>query len=603
MKDLSEVSLNIGSLQAHYSSGSLTPGDVIREVYRRIRALPNNPIWIHLVPEEDAVGAAEALHGTASHPLFGIPFAIKDNIDAATLPTTAGCPMFSYVAEKDATTVERLKKAGGILVGKTNLDQFATGLVGVRSPYGACSNVFHPEYISGGSSSGSAVAVAAGLVSFALGTDTAGSGRVPAAFNNIVGLKPTRGILSAHGVVPACRSLDCVSVFSLTAEDAAAVFSIAAGYDRNDPYSRVLPAARAVAQTYRIGFPATRNLETVDPGYRALFDQAKERLATLGHTLIEIDIQPFLQTAQLLYGGPWVAERFAAVGRFVNEHPEAVHPVVREIILGGEKYSAVDAFNGQYALEKFRQETSDTWSIVDFLLLPTVPNIFRIAEVESDPVALNSRLGLFTNFLNLLDLAAVAAPAGFRPDGLPCGITFVGQAFSDQSLLALAASYLLSLSPNLGGTRLSHPDTPIAVQEIRSDRMMIAVVGAHLTGQPLNYQLTERDARFVRTAKTAPSYQLFALPGTSPPKPGLIRIRAEGGVSIDLEIWELPVAQFGNFMRDVPSPLTIGMIHLSDGRAVKGFLCEEAAVQEAVNISGFGGWKAYLKSQTLAAAK
>jgi allophanate hydrolase len=603
MKDLSEVSLNIGSLQAHYSSGSLTPGDVIREVYRRIRALPNNPIWIHLIPEEDAVRSAEALHGTASHPLFGIPFAIKDNIDAANIPTTAGCPMFSYVAEKDATTVERLKKAGGILIGKTNLDQFATGLVGVRSPYGACSNVFHPEYISGGSSSGSAVAVAAGLVSFALGTDTAGSGRVPAAFNNIVGLKPTRGLLSAHGVVPACRSLDCLSVFSLTAEDAAAVFSIAAGYDRNDPYSRVLPTARTVAQTYRVGFPAPRNLETVDQGYRALFDQAKERLASLGHTLIEIDIQPFLQTARLLYGGPWVAERFASVGRFVKEHPEAVHPVVREIILGGEKYSAIDSFNGQYTLEKFRQETADTWNIADFLILPTAPDIFRIAEVESDPVALNSRLGLFTNFLNLLDLAAVAAPAGFRADGLPCGVTFVGQAFSDQSLLALTATYLLSLSPNLGGTRLPYPDTPVAVQEIRSDRMMIAVVGAHLTGQPLNYQLTERDARFVRTAKTAPSYQLFALPGTSPPKPGLVRIVAEGGVSIDLEIWDLPVAQFGNFLRDVPSPLTIGMIHLSDGRAVKGFLCEEAAVQEAENISIYGGWKAYLKSQTLAAAK
>jgi len=601
MKDLSEVSLNIGFLQAHYSSGSLTPGDVIREVYRRIRALPNNPIWIHLVPEEDAVRSAEALHGTASHPLFGIPFAVKDNIDAANLPTTAGCPMFSYVAEKDATTVERLKRAGGIVIGKTNLDQFATGLVGVRSPYGACSNVFHPEYLSGGSSSGSAVAVAAGLVSFALGTDTAGSGRVPAAFNNIVGLKPTRGILSTHGVVPACRSLDCVSVFCLTAEDAEAVLSIAAGYDRNDPYSRVLPAAKAVASTYRIGIPARQSLETVDHGYLALFAQAKERLASLGHTLIEIDINPFLQTAQLLYGGPWVAERFAAVGRFVKEHIEAVHPVVRDIILGGEKYSAVDAFNGQYALEKFRQETSDTWNVVDFLLLPTAPDIFRIAEVQSDPVALNSRLGLFTNFLNLLDLAAVAAPAGFRPDGLPFGITFVGQTFSDYSLLALAASYLRSLRPFLGGTRLSLPEMPVAAQEIRSDRMMIAVVGAHLTGQPLNYQLTDREARFVRAAKTAPSYQLFALPGTSPPKPGLIRIGAEGGVSIDLEVWELPVAQFGSFLRDVPSPLTIGMIHLSDGRAVKGFLCEEAAVQDALNISAFGGWKAYLKSQTIAA--
>jgi allophanate hydrolase len=601
MNDLSEVSLDVGSLQAHYRSGSLTPGDVIHEVYRRIRSLQGNPIWIHLVPEEDAVRAAEALHGTAAHPLFGIPFAIKDNIDAANLPTTAGCPAFSYVAERDATTVERLKKSGAILIGKTNLDQFATGLVGVRSPYGACSNVFRPEYISGGSSSGSAVAVASGLVSFALGTDTAGSGRVPAAFNNIVGLKPTRGILSTYGVVPACRSLDCVSLFCLTAEDAEVVLSAAAGYDRNDPYSRPLPPAKSVASTYRIGIPASQDLEIVDPGYLALFALAKERLTALGHTLVEVDIQPFLQTAQLLYGGPWVSERFASVGRFVQEHADAVHPVVRDIILGGEKYSAVDAFNGQYALERFRQTTSDTWNVVDFLLLPTAPGIFRIEEVESDPVTLNSRLGVFTNFLNLLDLAGVAVPAGFREDGLPFGITFVGQTFSDHFLLALADSYLLSLRPSLGGTRLSYPDTPVAAEEIQSDRMKIAVVGAHLTGEPLNYQLTDRDARFVRTAKTAPSYQLFALPGTSPPKPGLIRLGADGGVSIDLEIWELPVAQFGNFLQGVPSPLTIGTIHLTDGRAVKGFLCEEAAVQDALNISGFGGWKAYLKSQTLAA--
>ena len=602
MKDLSEVSLSIGSLQAHYSSGCLTPGDVIREVYRRIRTLPNNPVWIHLVPEEEALQAAEALHGTAAHSLFGIPFAIKDNIDAANLPTTAGCPTFSYMSGRDATSVARIKAAGGILIGKTNLDQFATGLVGVRSPYGACANVFHPEYISGGSSSGSAVAVASGLVSFALGTDTAGSGRVPAAFNNIVGLKPTRGALSAHGVVPACRSLDCVSLFCLTAEDAEAVFSVTTGYDRNDPYSRLLPPTRSVAPTYRIGIPTPQDLSMVDRAYLALFAQAQERLGSLGHTLVEVDIKPFLQTAQLLYGGPWVAERFAAVGRFVKEHADAVHPVVRDIILGGEKYSAVDAFNGQYALEKFRQEASETWNVVDFLLLPTAPDIFRIAEVEADPVTLNSRLGVFTNFVNLLDLAAIAAPAGFRADGLPFGITFVGQAFSDRSLLALAASYLRSLRPALGGTRLPYPETPVAREENNSDRMMIAVVGAHLTGEPLNYQLTDRDARFVRTAKTAPSYQLFALPGTSPAKPGLIRIRAEGGVSIFVEIWELPLHQFGNFMRQVPSPLTIGMIHLSDGRTVKGFLCEEAAVQDALNISAFGGWKAYLKSQTLAAA-
>src|SRR5208282_6071796 len=503
MKDLSELSLNIGSLQAHYRSGSLTPSDVIREVYRRIRTLPDIPIWIHLIPEEDAMRAAEALPGSASSPVFGIPFAIKDNIDAANLPTTAGCPMFSYLAEQDATTVGHLKKAGGILIGKTNLDQFATGLVGARSPFGACSTVFHPEYISGGSSSGSAVAVAAGLVSFALGTDTAGSGRVPAAFNNIVGLKPTRGVLSASGVVPACRSLDCVSILSLTTEDADAVLAIAAGYDSSDPYSRRLPQTAPVCATYRIGFPAPDNLHMLGEGYRSLFYQAKERLASLGHSLIEVDVSAFLQAAQLLYGGPWVAERFAAVGQFVKDHPDEVHPVVRDIILGGETYSAVDTFNGQYALERMRQETAVTWSSVDFLFLPTVPDTFRIADVERDPVALNSRLGIFTSFLNLMDLAAIAVPAGFRADGLPFGVTLVGQAYSDKMLLMVAGCYLRSLRPLLGGTKLPYPDTPVPAQDPHPARAMLAVVGAHLTGEPLNDQLTDRGGRFVRRAKTA----------------------------------------------------------------------------------------------------
>jgi allophanate hydrolase len=607
MEDLSDLSLNIASLQAHYRSGSLTPTEVVREVYRRIRAYPKNPIWIHLVPEEEALlatetaGVAHDLSDGAHLPLFGIPFAIKDNIDAAQVPTTAGCPAFSYIAEKDATTVERLKRAGGILIGKTNLDQFATGLVGTRSPYGACSTVFHPEYISGGSSSGSAVAVAAGLVSFSLGTDTAGSGRVPAAFNNIVGLKPTRGIVSTHGVVPACRSLDCVSLFCLTAEDAETVLSIAVGYDRNDPYSRPLPASKRFDSTCRIGYPAAQDLEVVDDGYRALFTRARERLTSLGHSLIEIDVKPFLQAAQLLYGGPWVSERFAAVGRFITENAEAIHPVVRDIILGGTKFSAVDAFNGQYALESLRRETSIAWNLVDFLLLPTAPDIFRIAEVKNDPIALNSRLGLFTNFLNLLDLTAVAVPAGFRADGLPFGISLIGSAFSDRSLLALAASYLGSLRPPLGGTGLSYPETSAAALETDSSRMTIAVVGAHLTGEPLNDQLTDRDGRFVRKTKTAPIYQLFAIPGTSPPKPGLVRVGAECGVSIELELWQLPTAVFGEFLMKVPSPLTIGVIHLCDGRTVKGFLCEEVAVQDALNISAFGGWKAYLKSLTLAA--
>jgi allophanate hydrolase len=602
MKDLSDLSLNIGSLQAHYRSGTLAPTDVIREVYRRIRALQGNPIWINLVPEEESLLAAEALTEAAMAPLFGIPFAIKDNLEAARLPTTAGCPAFSYVAERDATVVRRLKSAGGILIGKTNLDQFATGLVGVRSPYGACSTVFHSEYISGGSSSGSAVAVAAGLLSFALGTDTAGSGRVPAAFNNIVGLKPTRGILSTEGLVRACRSLDCISLFCLTAEDAETVFSVAASYDQADCYSRHLPSAEHLPSTYRIGIPAAHILGLVDQGYRTLFMEAEQRLSSLGHTLIEVDVTPLLKTAQLLYGGPWVAERFAAVGEFVKEHREQVHPVVHDIIVGGEKYSAVDAFNALYALEEFRQQASIVWNAVDILLLPTAPDIYRIEEIENDPVALNSRLGTFTNFVNLLDLAAIAVPAGFRADGLPFGVTFIGQTLSDRLLIALSKSYLGSLQPSLGGTGQPYPQVPGTDRPADSDRMMIAVAGAHLSGEPLNYQLTERDARFIRRVKTAPSYQLFALPGTSPPKPGLVRVGAEVGRSIDLEVWELPVAEFGSLLKEVPSPLTIGMLHLSDGRVVKGFLCEEVAVQDALNISEFGGWKAYLKSLNLAAS-
>jgi allophanate hydrolase len=602
MKDLSALSLNIGSLQAHYRSGSLSPADVIREVYRRIRAQADNPVWIHLVPEEKALQAAEDMPGAVSGPLGGIPFAIKDNIDVATLPTTAGCPAFAFTAERDAQVVSQIRSAGAILIGKTNMDQFATGLVGIRSPYGACSSVFNREYISGGSSSGSAVAVASGMVSFALGTDTAGSGRVPAAFNNIVGLKPTRGVLSASGVVPACRSLDCVSIFSLTAEDAAAVLVVAAGYDSNDPYSRRLPQATPVCATYRIGFPAPDNLHMLGDGYRSLFFQAKERFATLGHSLIEVDISPFLQAAQLLYGGPWVAERFAAVGQFVKDHPNEVHPVVRDIILHGENYSAVDAFNGQYALERLRQETTATWNSVDFLLLPTARDIFRIEDVERDPVAVNSRLGIFTNFLNLMDLAAVALPAGFRSDGLPFGVTLVGKTYSDQTLLTVAGCYLRSLQPLLGGTKLPYPDTPVPAKDANPSRTMLAVVGAHLTGEPLNHQLADRGGRFVRKAKTAPTYRLFALPGTSPQKPGLVRMGAEGGVSIDLEIWDLPISELGDFLLQVPSPLTIGLIHLSDGRTVKGFLCEEVAVQDAENISTFGGWKSYLKCQTLAAS-
>jgi allophanate hydrolase len=567
MKDLSGLSLDIGTLRSGYRSGAFTPRDVIGEIYRRIRALENNPIWIHLIAEEDVIAAANALSDSPSKSLSGIPFAVKDNIDVADLPTSAACPAFSYTARANATVVQRLLDDGAILVGKTNLDQFATGLVGIRSPFGACLNLFHREYISGGSSSGSALAVGGGLVSFALGTDTAGSGRVPAAFTNIIGLKPTRGVVSTKGVVPACRSLDCVSIFSLTPSDAETVLQVAASYDPHDSYSRQSLPCVAPTKTWRIGIPPDRQLEQVENEYRGLLTEAVDRFRALGHTIVTIDAKPFLETANLLYGGPWLAERFAAVGAFIKGHLDLVHPVVRDIILGGEKFTAVDAFNAQYRLEQFRQEAALVWDSMDALLLPTAPNIYRIEEIEREPVSLNSRLGIFTNFTNLLDLAAIAVPAGFRADGMPFGITLLSPAFSEAGLFALAKPYLESLRPALGATKATYPvaRSEQSRSSARTDGVMLAVVGAHLTGEPLNYQLTDLQARLVERTKTAPIYRLFALPGSSPAKPGLIQCGPETGSSIMVEVWEIPVREFGKFVQNVPSPLTSGRSALKTG--------------------------------------
>jgi allophanate hydrolase len=598
MKDLSGLSLDIGSLQSGYGSAAFTPADIVHEVFRRIRASENNPIWICLVAEEVALTAAKALPALPKTSLFGIPFAVKDNMDVGDLPTTAGCPGFGYVAPQNAAVIQRLLDAGAILIGKTNLDQFATGLVGVRSPYGACRNLFNPEYISGGSSSGSALAVAAGLVSFALGTDTAGSGRVPAAFANIIGLKPTKGVLSTWGVIPACRSLDCVSIFSLTPVDAETVFETAASYDPQDSYSRRYQPKETPSKSWRIGVPSDGQLDQVEDEYRVLFAEAVNRFRSLGHTIVTIDAKPFLETATLLYGGPWVAERFAAVGTFIKNHLDAVHPVVRDIVLGGEEFTATDAFNAQYRLENLKQKAAIAWNSIDALLLPTAPSIYRIEEIEQEPVSLNSRLGTFTNFTNLLDLAAIAVPAGFRSDGLPFGITLLGPAFSEAGLFVLTKPYLESLRPALGATKTAYPVAQAGRNRVQAppDGVTLAVVGAHLTGEPLNHQLTDLHARLVERTKTAPVYRLFALQGTSPPKPGLVRVGAESGSAIDLETWEIPVHEFGKFIQKVPAPLTIGTVQLENGQQVKGFLCEEAGVSGATDITAFGGWKMYLKS-------
>jgi allophanate hydrolase len=566
-------------------------------VLERIAADVDRNVWIHLLPREDLLARAAALDARNPEelPLYGVPFAIKDNIDLAGVPTTAGCPAYAYTPERSAPVVERLLAAGAIPIGKTNLDQFATGLVGVRSPHGAARNGFDPEFIAGGSSAGSAVAVARGQVSFSLGTDTAGSGRVPAAFNNLVGIKPTRGLLSTSGVVPACRSLDCVSIFSLNAADAAAALAVAQGFDADDPYSRAarppsLGRPLATLAGLRVGVPmADQLLFFGDQEYERLFAAAVDRLSRLGAIPVAVDLQPFLEAARLLYEGPWVAERYAAVGEFIDAHPDSVHPVTREIIAGGPQFSAVDAFVGQYRLAALRRTTASAWGEVDAIITPTAGTIYRFAEVDADPVRLNSNLGHYTNFMNLLDLSAVAMPAGFRADGLPFGVTLFAPAFHDAGLLALADEYQRDQDLPMGATGLPLPK---AAPLTASEGIRVVVCGAHMEGLPLNTQLIERGARLLARTATAPCYRFYALPGGPPVRPGLVR--DEAGAAIEVEVWEVPSARFGDFVDGIPAPLGIGRVELADGSQVAGFLCESASLHGAEEITRWGGWRAWL---------
>ncbi len=592
-------SLDLRSLGERLRGGSLRPGDVVAEVLERIAARRNDNVWIHLAKREvlEAQAAVLERRGPERLPLYGIPFAVKDNIDVAGQPTTAACPEFAYTPRESAPVVQRLLDAGAIAVGKTNLDQFATGLVGTRSPYGACANAFDARYLSGGSSSGSGVAVAAGLVSFALGTDTAGSGRVPAAFNNIVGLKPTRGLLSTRGVVPACRSLDCVSVFGLTAEDARAVLGVARGFDARDPYSR--PArARALPgmADCRIGVPRRDQLEFFgNRDAERLFGAAVKELERLGARRIEVDFAPFVEAARLLYGGPWVAERYLAIREFFDRHAEKVFPVTREIIGGAAKYSASDAFAAQYRLEEVRRQAEPVWEEIDVLVTPTAGTIYTIEEVNADPIRLNTNLGYYTNFMNLLDLAAIAVPAGFQKDGLPFGITLVAPAFTDEALCALGGAIHRRLVPRMGATAATLPPAEDAMESGTSSGIVrLAVCGAHMSGLPLNHQLTERGGRLVQTCRTAPRYRLFALTGFSPPRPGMVRAES-GGHAIEVEVWALPTESVGSFIEGIPAPLGIGTVELETGELVRGFLCEGYAVAGAEDVSRLGGWRAYLK--------
>ena len=612
----SYLSFDIAHLRAYFSKGSLRPTDVVREVYERIAQNGVTPVWIHLPDREEALRRAlELEHDPASRelPLYGIPFAVKDNIDVAGVPTSAGCPAYTYVPQVSATVVRRLVEAGALFIGKTNLDQFATGLVGQRSPFGGCSSVFNPRYISGGSSSGSAVAVARGDVSFSLGTDTAGSGRVPAAFNNLIGLKPTRGALSTAGVVPACRTLDCVTIFTHTSADANLVYESAAAYDPADPYSRRPSPGEGAAPwlngKFRFGVPKPAQWEFFgDAAAQNLYEQSIDRLIALGGERVEIDYAPFLAAAQLLYSGPWVAERLAAIRAFTEKHAAEMHPVVRAIILGGGTHTAVGAFEAQYKLAALRTATQSEWARMDVMLLPTTGTIYQRTEVEADPVRLNTNLGHYTNFVNLLDLAAVALPAGFRQNGLPFGVSVIANAWSERSLLVLADRMHRALGGRLGGTEALLEESPaLHATPATAACIEVAVVGAHLTGQPLNSQLTERCARFVRTARTAPGYRLYALKETLPPnpgpaKPGLVRDASFNGPGIELEIWSVPENAFGSFVALVPAPLGIGSATLDDGSSVKCFICESYAIAGSLEITQHGGWRGWLHSRAKPAA-
>ncbi len=580
-------------LAAHVAGKSVTA--TIEETYDRIAAHDDPALFIALRPKAEALAIAARLEasGSAGKPLYGAPFVVKDNIDVAGLPTTAACPAFAYRPERSAFVVERLERAGAIVIGKTNLDQFATGLVGVRSPYGVPRNALRPDLIPGGSSSGSATAVGAGLVPFSLGTDTAGSGRVPAALNGIVGLKPSLGALSASGVVPACRTLDTVSIFARDVGDAFAIFRQALAFDERDAYSRAFrePALSAFPSGIRLGVPRPDQLQFFDDKVAATaFSQDVALAQSLGARIVEFDFEPFAEVARLLYEGPWVAERYAAVKPLIETRPEAFHPITRTIIETARKFDAVAAFEAFYRLADRKRHTSRVWSEFDAMLVPTMPRFYTVAEVEADPVRLNSRLGTYTNFVNLLDLCAIAVPGGGCSDGLPSSVTFIAPSGADGLIAGIAAA----IEARSVASAAASPPARSSVAESRID---IAVVGAHLSGLPLNRELIELGAAFSREIETTPDYRLFALPGSVPAKPGLLRVADGAGSAIKAEVWTLDRAGFGDFVSRIPAPLGIGTIRLKDGGSVKGFLVEAEAVRAAEDVSAFGGWRAYLKSR------
>ena len=559
-----------------------------------------DPAWISIATDEILDQQIQALQQKHEQgidlPLFGVPVAVKDNIDVAGFATTAACKILTEVKQQDAFVIQLLKAAGAIIVGKTNLDQFATGLVGTRSPYGAVPNTFNPDYVSGGSSSGSASVVARGLVPISLGTDTAGSGRVPAAFNNIVGLKPTKGRFSNTGLLPACKSLDCISIFALTVNDAEFTANILEQYDEHDTYSRENPCTAPAQFSKQLHFAIPAQLEFFgDQQSEAAFKQALTQLELMNAKITQIDFSAFYALAEQLYQGAWVAERTSAVGNLLATHPDAFDPTVSTIIQKGFEYSAVDAYQAEYLKQDLARQIQKQLSTFDALIVPSSPTIHTLAEMAEAPIENNSHFGTYTNFTNLADLSALAVPAGFRADGLPFGITLIAPAWHDAALAHFGKTWQQQLELPLGALQ-QVMQVKKSAQSVSAQHIRVAVVGAHLTAMPLNFQLTTRNAVHIETTLTAEKYALYALNGTVPPKPGLARKDDASGQKIIVELWDVPKARFGEFVAEIPTPLGMGNVELEDGRWVKGFICEPYGLNDAQDISSFGGWRAYIQS-------
>ncbi len=590
----------IADWRAAYQDGKRRPRDLLLPWLSRLE--PRDVAWILRCQAADLAEQLARLDRCQPHelPLYGIPFAVKDNIDVAGLPTTAACPAFARVAERHATVVERLIAAGAVLIGKTNLDQFATGLVGTRSPFGEVPNSFDAAYVSGGSSSGSASVVARGLVAFALGTDTAGSGRVPAGFNNLVGIKPTPGRVPMAGVLPACRTLDVVSVFALTVSDAAEVMAVMEGAD-GEPSFQSHPLRPAwfgdEHAPLRIGIPRDAGCDAA-LGYDRAWTAALARAKALGAQLVHVDMAPLAAVARLLYEGPWVAERYAVVQELLETRPEAIDPVVRGVIEKARNFDASSAFRARYELEALRVQAADLWASIDVLMVPTAITCPTRAAVAAEPVLRNSELGRYTNFVNLLGMSALAVPASMSDSGLPFGVTLIAPGGSDAALARLGARWEAANDMQLGcGLRAPRPDDRVLKRLPASAATVpIAVVGAHLRGLPLHESLRSRGSRCVATTTTAAHYRLYALARSEPPRPGLVRV-AEGGTAIALEVHEVPASEVGSFLQTIPYPLALGPVELADGRWVIGFVCEAAAVADAEDISRFGGWRNWLASR------